>query len=94
MHTSCPRLYYRMLTSLTGEWTMKTAKPTDNELEMAIIAAEQDLGSGQDAHHVYRRLQDLERVRDAAERLTDSAQDEDRLTALTQALETARANDL
>lgn len=101
MHTRCPRLYYRMRTSQTGEWTMKTAKPTDNELEIAIIAAEQDLGSGQDAHHVaasliylYRRLQDLERVRDAAERLKDSAQDEDRLRALAQALETARANDL
>ena len=80
---------------------MKTAKPTENELEMAIVAAEQDLNSGQDAHHVatalvylYRRQQDLEMIRDAAERLVQSAQDEDRLTSLTQALETARANEL
>ena len=101
MHTSCPRLYYRMQTSMTGESTMKTAKPTDNELEMAIIAAEQDLESGQDAHHVaasliylYQRLQDLERVRDAAERLVSPGPDEDRLRALVQALDTARANEL
>ena len=101
MHTGCPRLYYRMLTSMTGEWTMKTAKPTDNELEMAIIAAEQDLESGRDAHHVaasliylYRRLQDLERVRDAAQRLVDRAQDEDRLADLQLALDTARRNEL
>ena len=101
MQNSFSRLYYWPQHSLTGEWTMKTAKPTANELEMAIVAAEQDLNSGQDAHHVatallylYRRQQDLEMIRDAAERLVQSGQDEGRLTALTQALEAASANEL
>ena len=93
MQNSFSRLYCWPQHSLNGEWTMKTAKPTANELEMAIFAAEQDLNSGQDAHHVatalfylYRRQQDLEMIRDAAERLVQSGQDEGRLTALTQAL--------
>ena len=35
---------------------MKTAKPTENELEIAIVAAEQGLQGGQDPHHVASAL--------------------------------------
>ena len=101
MQNTCSRLYYRTHGSLNGERTMKTVKPTENELEIAIVAAEQELDGSRDAHHVaaalvylYRRQQDLEMIRDAAERLVQSGQDEGRLTALTQALEAASANEL
>ena len=80
---------------------MKTAKPTDNELEIAIVAAEQRLDSGQDEHHLaitllylYQRQQDLERIRGAAERLLRSARDESRLTSLSEAIEIAHSNEV
>jgi hypothetical protein len=79
---------------------MKTAKPSDNELEMAIVAAEQSLDSGQDDHHVsrtllylYQRQQDLEMIREAAEHLLRSGQDESRLASLTEAINSARARE-
>ena len=79
---------------------MKTAKPSDNELEMAIVAAEQMLESGQDDHHVartllylYQRQQDLEMIREAAGHLVRSGQDESRLASLAEAIDTARRND-
>ena len=80
---------------------MKTVKPTDNELEIAIVAAEQRLESGQDEHHLgmtllylYQRQQDLERIRGAAEHLLRSAQDESRLTSLSEAIESANRNEV
>jgi hypothetical protein len=79
---------------------MKTAKPSENALEMAIVAAEQGIDSGQDEHHVastllylYQRQQDLDMIREAAEQLLGSEQDEDRLAALAQAVEAARTNE-
>ena len=79
---------------------MKTVKPNENELEIAIVAAEQRLGSGQDEHHLamallylYQRQQDLERIRDAAEHLLRSARDESRLASLAETIETARASE-
>ena len=79
---------------------MKTLKPTENELEMAIVAAEQDLVSKQDAHHVaaalvylYQRQQDLEIIREAAEKLVIAGHDDERLAALQAALDTARENE-
>ena len=79
---------------------MKTVKPTENELEIAIVAAEQELDGSRDAHHVaaalvylYRRQQDLEMIRDAAEKLVLSGQDEGRLAALQAAIDSARKNE-
>jgi Skp family chaperone for outer membrane proteins len=79
---------------------MKTRKPSENELEIAIVAAEQCLESGQDEHHVasallylYQRQQDLEKIREAAEQLLRSGQDESRLARLARAVDGARAND-
>ncbi len=79
---------------------MKTGKPSENELEIAIVAAEQSLESGQDEHHIasallylYQRQQDLEMIREAAEQLLRSGQGESRLTRLAQAVDGARAND-
>ena len=100
MQNTCSRLYYRTHGSLNGERTMKTVKPTENELEIAIVAAEQELDGSRDAHHVaaalvylYRRQQDLEMIRDAAEKLVLSGQDEGRLAALQAALDSARKNE-
>lgn len=79
---------------------MKTGKPTENELEIAIVAAEQRLERGQDEHHVaaallylYQRQQELEIIRDAAEYLLLSAQDEDRQESLAETLNAARSNE-
>lgn len=100
MQNTCSRLYYRTHGSLNGERTMKTVKPTENELEIAIVAAEQELDGSRDAHHVaaalvylYRRQQDLEMIRDAAEKLVLSGQDEGRLAALQAAIDSARKNE-
>ena len=100
MQNTCSRLYYRTHGSLNGERKMKTVKPTENELEIAIVAAEQELDGSRDAHHVaaalvylYRRQQDLEMIRDAAEKLVLSGQDEGRLAALQAALDSARKNE-
>ena len=79
---------------------MKTVKPTENQLEMAIVAAEQLLDSGQDEHHMaaaliylYQRLQDLERVREIASRLAASGPDQERMTELAGALEAVRGQE-
>jgi len=72
-------------------------KPTANELEMAIVAAEAMRESGADEHHVartllylYQRLQELENVRAAAENYLHSGQEERRHAELVQAIEAAR----
>lgn len=73
-------------------------KPTDAELEIAIVAAERMRETGVDGHHVarsllylYQRLQHLERIRAAAENSLCLGQDERRNTELVQAIEAARA---
>ena len=72
-------------------------KPTDNELEMAIVAAEAMCESGKDEHHVgktllylYQRLQDLEKVRAAAQEYLDSGQQGPQHVELEVAIESAR----
>jgi len=71
-------------------------KPTDNELEMAIVAAERMRETGEDEHHVarsllylYQRLQDLENVLDAAESYLYFGQEELQHTELVRTIETA-----
>jgi hypothetical protein len=78
---------------------MKTVKPTENQLEMAIVAAEQLLDSGQDEHHMaaaliylYQRLQDLERVREIAGQLAAAGPDQERMAELAGALEAIRGH--
>jgi hypothetical protein len=75
-------------------------KPTDNELEMAIVAAKAMRTRGQDEHHVaatllylYQRQQDLEKVYVAAETYLHSAQPESQRATLRRALEAARKNE-
>ena len=99
MQNTCSRLYYCPERSHDGERTMKTVKPTENQLEMAIVAAEQLLDSGQDEHHMaaaliylYQRLQDLERVREIAGQLATSGPDQERMTELAGALEAVRGH--
>ena len=79
---------------------MKTGKPTENELEMAIVAAEQILQSGQDEHHLagsliylYQRTQILQAVLEAAEQLSRNRANEASLAALARAVATAGAGD-
>jgi len=71
-------------------------KPTDGELEMAIIAAEELWQSGRDEHHLaktllylYQRFDVLEKVRIAAENYLRSPQEASRQAELTRAIETA-----
>ncbi|MEN8108120.1 MAG: hypothetical protein ABFS22_08955 [Pseudomonadota bacterium] len=71
-------------------------KPTDNELEMAIIAAERMRETGEDEHHIarsllylYQRLQDLENVLDAAESYLDFDQEEPQHAELVLAIKAA-----
>jgi hypothetical protein len=71
-------------------------KPTDGELEMAIIAAEELWQSGRDEHHLaktllylYQRLDVLEKVRTAAENCLHSGQEASRQEELRQAIEAA-----
>ncbi len=71
-------------------------KPTDNELEMAIVAAERMCATGDDEHHVaatllylYERLQVLEGVRAAARDFLHSGQEDPRYDLLVRALENA-----
>ena len=75
-------------------------KPTDNELEMALVAAKTMRTRGTDEHHVatallylYQRQQDLEQVRAAAESYLDSGQDEVQQAELVRAIEAARENE-
>ena len=72
-------------------------KPTDNELEIAIVAAERLCETAADEHHVartllylYERLGKLEQVRAAAEDFLHSGQEDPQYDALVRALETAR----
>jgi len=72
-------------------------KPTANELEIAIVATEAIRESGADEHHVaktllylYQRLQDLDKVRTAAENYLQSGQEEPQLAELVQAIDAAR----
>lgn len=71
-------------------------KPTDGELEMAIIAAEELWQSGHDEHHLaktllylYQRLDALEKVRTAAENCLRSGQEASRQEELRHAIEAA-----
>jgi len=71
-------------------------KPTDNEVEVAIVAAEAMRESGHDEHHIaktllyqYQRLQDLEKVRMAAENYLQSGQEKPLHAVLVLALEAA-----
>ena len=72
-------------------------KPTDNELEIAIVTAEAMRESGADEHHLartllyqYQRLQDLEKVRVAAENYLHFGQEEPQHAELVLAIEAAR----
>ena len=72
-------------------------KPTDNELEIAIIAAERLSESGTDEHHLgqcliylYQRLDQLDRVRAAAENFLHSGQEDPQYDALARAIVAAR----
>lgn len=72
-------------------------KPTANQLEMAIVAAEAMRESGTDEHHIaqtllylYQRLLDLEKVRAAAENYLHSGQEEPQHAELVLAIEAAR----
>lgn len=82
----------------TAGW--ETMKPTDNELEMAIVAAREMRTLGEDHHHVavsllylYQRQQDLEKIRAAAEDYLDSGQDGPQKAALARAVAAARENE-
>jgi len=73
-------------------------KPTDAELEIAIVAAEHMRETGEDGHHVaqsllylYQRLQHLEKIRAAAEVCLDFGREEARHAGLALAIEAARA---
>ncbi|MGD2136763.1 MAG: hypothetical protein PVJ66_00400 [Gammaproteobacteria bacterium] len=73
-------------------------KPTDAELEIAIVAAERMLETDEDEHHVamsllylYQRLQHLENIRAAAEACLDSGEAESRRDGLKLAIDAARA---
>jgi hypothetical protein len=75
-------------------------KPTDNELETAIVAAEEMRASGADEHHVaktllyqYQRLQDLEKIRAAVENYLRFGQEEPQHAELVLAIESARKNE-
>jgi hypothetical protein len=72
-------------------------KPTEAELEMAIVAAERMFETGSDDHHLaksllylYQRLQKVERVRQAAENYLHSGLEESRHAELSRAIEAAR----
>jgi hypothetical protein len=72
-------------------------KPTDNEVETAIVAAEAMRESGADEHHVaktllyqYQRLQDLEKIREAAENYLHFGQEEPQHAQLVLVIEAAR----
>jgi hypothetical protein len=72
-------------------------KPTDTELEIAIIAAEQMRDLGKDKHHIaksllylYQRLQTLERIRRTAERYVQFGQEEPQHAELVRAIDAAR----
>jgi len=72
-------------------------KPTDNELEIAIVAAERLCETAADEHHVaksllylYEQLDRLEKVRVAAEDFLHSGQEDPQYDALVRALEAAR----
>jgi hypothetical protein len=72
-------------------------KPTDAELEIAIIAAEHMRETGTDEHHVaksllylYQRLDKLEKVLAAAEDYFHFGQEEPQYSALVHAIEVAR----
>jgi len=72
-------------------------KPTETELEIAIIAAEQMRDTGNDTHHVaktllylYQRLQAVERIHKAAERYIHFGQEEPQHAELVMAIEAAR----
>ncbi|MDH3901376.1 MAG: hypothetical protein OEU51_10065 [Gammaproteobacteria bacterium] len=76
-------------------------KPTDNEVETAIVAAEAMRESGADEHHVaktllyqYQRLQDLEKIREAAENYLRFGQEEPMHAELVLAIEAARKTEL
>jgi hypothetical protein len=72
-------------------------KPTANELEMAIVAAEAMRTSGTDEHHVaktllylYQRLQGLEKVFAAAENYLQFGQEEPQHAELVLAIDAVR----
>ena len=72
-------------------------KPTETELEIAIIAAEQMRDLGKDKHHIaksllylYKRLQTVERIHKAAERYIHFGQEEPQHAELVMAIEAAR----
>jgi hypothetical protein len=72
-------------------------KPTDAELEIAIVAAERMRETGEDGHHVaqsllylYQRLQHLEKIRAAAEACLEFDREEPRHAGLALAIEAAR----
>ena len=75
-------------------------KPTETELEIAIIAAEQMRDLGKDKHHIaksllylYQRLQTVERIRKAAERYVHFGQEEPQHAELVRAIEAAKRVD-
>lgn len=75
-------------------------KPTDTEQEIAIVAAEGMLEAGEDGHHIaktllylYQRLQQLEKIRAAAENSLAFGRENPPHAALAQAIEAARAAD-
>ena len=72
-------------------------KPTNNELEIAIVTAEAMRESGTDEHHIagtllylYQRLLDLEKVREAAENYLHFGQEEPQHAELVIAIEAAK----
>ncbi len=72
-------------------------KPTDAELEIAIIAAERMRETGTDEHHLaksllylYQRLDKVEKVLSAAEHYLHSGREESQYDALVRAIEAAR----
>ncbi|MGB5305208.1 MAG: hypothetical protein WBO06_12840 [Gammaproteobacteria bacterium] len=72
-------------------------KPTETELEIAIIAAEQMRDLGRDKHHIaksllyiYQRLHALERIRKSAERYIHFGQEEPQHAELVMAIEAAK----
>jgi len=72
-------------------------KPTENELEIAIVAAERIQESGTDEHHIakallylYQRRLELEKVYEAAEHYLHTGQEEPQRAALVLAIEAIR----
>lgn len=72
-------------------------KPTDAELEMAIVAAERMRETGNDDHHVaksllylYQRLDQVDKVRQAAENYLYFGQEEQQHAELLLAIEAAK----